>query len=161
MVTRLRCPGSARRRGRGSFRSASSGSASPATSRTSTANTGSTRTPSSMPRRAPVCGPTERFECCNRPLSAGSTRLPLLRAGAHRGGVPRQFQLLPGVGQPVAIDLEDRDVLVGKITDIDIIPIRAEDDALGQPTDWDLAGFGDLFAVDFQRHGGAVGVVIK
>ena len=57
----------ARRAARGSCRSASTGSASRATSPTSTATTGSTRTRSSTPRRAPVCGPTERFECCNRP----------------------------------------------------------------------------------------------
>src|SRR6476646_10317773 len=61
----------------------------------------------------------------NAPVSAQCASRSL-RTGAHRGGVSRQFEALPRVGQLVAVDLQDRHVLIHEIADIDVIALRTE-----------------------------------
>src|SRR4051794_2428220 len=76
---------------------------------------------------------------CSRPhlsveLSVNAPSQALLRSRAHRSGLPRQFKALPGVGQLVAIHLQDRHVPIYEVADIEMAPVRAERAALRKRT---------------------------
>src|SRR5207244_7964307 len=75
----------------------------------------------------------------------------LLRAGAHRGRMTRQFDALPRIGQGGSVNLQDRQIRVDKIADIEVLPVGAEGSAFGKSADIDLACIGDLLAVDPER----------
>src|SRR5215203_1378268 len=78
-----------------------------------------------------------------RPLSA-----PLLRRGTQRSWRPREFQVLPGVGDPRAVDLQDGDVAVQEISNIGVGAVGRESYALRKPAELDFVSDpSDLLAV--------------
>src|SRR5215204_235356 len=92
-----------------------------------------------------------------RPLSA-----PLLRRGTQRSWGPREFQVLPGVGDPRTVDLQDGDVAVQEISNIGVGAVGREGYALREPAKLDFVSDpSDLLAVDLEYHGGAVLVVVE
>src|SRR5262249_1933952 len=78
----------------------------------------------------------------------------LRRPAPHRRRLPRQLQLLAGVGDLRALALEDRDVLVGEVADVEVLAVGAEDGALREAAPLHLAHLGDLLALDLE-HGEA------
>jgi hypothetical protein len=63
----------------------------------------------------------------------------------------RQFDALRGVGQLAPLHPQDPQISIHEVPHIEVLPVGAENRALGKPADIDLAGFGNLLAVDLAR----------
>src|SRR5437899_8982990 len=99
---------------------------------------GSSHTGSTRASGGPIC-------IASLPLSRTSTaphsstkhdlnvhlRFSLLRAAAHGGRLAGQLELLAGVRDLGAVDLEDGDVAVGVVADVEILAVGTPHDALG------------------------------
>src|SRR5271169_197334 len=85
---------------------------------------------------------------------------PLLRAAAHRGGMARQLEALPGVADPVAADPQHRQIRVDEIADIKVAAVGAEHRAFRQFADRDLADFCHLLAGDLEDADGTARVIV-
>src|SRR5215208_3003449 len=72
-----------------------------------------------------------------------------------------ELHSLTGVGHLIALDLEDRQIAVGEVADVHVLPVGTKHDPLGQAAYFDLADLGYLLAVDLQRYKRARGAIVE
>src|SRR3954469_24688859 len=85
--------------------------------------------------------------------------LLLLRAHPCGGWMPRQLEAFARIDDVPVFNPEDREVAVDVVADVEVTPIRREQDGLGQTSDLDLPHLRHAFAVDLQDVDGPVPIV--
>src|SRR5881628_3865479 len=93
---------------------------------------GSSHTGSTRASGGPICiASLPLSRTSTAPHSSRSAHFSLLRAAAHGGRLAGQLELLAGVRDLGAVDLEDGDVAVGVVADVEILAVGTPHDALG------------------------------
>src|SRR5712664_616847 len=105
---------------------------------------------------------TNRRESSRSSLAPAAFRVPVsLVAHACRGRMSRYLETLAGVGDPGAVDLQDREILGHVVSGQNVLAVRGEHHGFRQSTDFDVLGLGHLLAVDLQDRETAVLLVEK
>src|SRR5213595_1160021 len=93
--------------------------------------------------RTTVTDTGKRFKLPGQPAS--------MRGAAHGRRLPRELETLPRVRDRRPVHLEDGDVAVGVVAHVEVLAVRAKDDALRQAAHLDLLDLRDPLAVDLQH----------
>src|SRR5215831_5579030 len=83
----------------------------------------------------------------------------LLRSAAQRSRMTRQLDTLRGIGQRGAIGSQYPEILIQKVSDINVLPVWAERDTFRQHPDVDGTSVGDPLAVDLEGRDGSCGMI--